>query len=72
MKLTEEQLNFLTRINLEGPRHYSIFGDRVGDEEAKIQLREMASSGLLIFNEFDARITEKGKELIRDRTTFRL
>lgn len=68
--LTEEQLNFLTRLNLQGPLEYHFFGDRVGDEEAKKQLTKMAEYGYVNFDGLTASITPKGKELIKDRTTF--
>lgn len=70
MKLSMEQLNFLTRLNLAGSQHYSIFGDRVGDEEAKEQLKYLHKLGVIRFDGFEASITEQGKQLIKDETHY--
>lgn len=70
-KLSEEQLNFLARLNLTGVQHYDVFGDSVGDKEAKKLLSEMHIEGYLIYSGGDATITDKGKEVVKDRTTYR-
>jgi hypothetical protein len=69
-KLTEEQLNFLARLKLEGSQHYDIFGDRIGDEEAEKQLEEMSKEGYVTYLGGDATITKKGLEQVNDRTIY--
>ncbi|MTI83453.1 MAG: hypothetical protein FH756_05995 [Firmicutes bacterium] len=70
ISLPEEQLNFLVRLNIQGPLHYSYFGDRVGDDKAKQQLRAMAEQGYVIFDGMDVKITEKVKKLVVGKSFF--
>ena len=69
-KLSEEQLNFLTRLKIGGSQHYSIFGDTIGDEEAEKQLKEMDKNGYVKYLGGDATITKKGLEQVKNRTLY--
>lgn len=75
MDLTEEQLNFLARIKINGALSSDFLGDRLDipncDTEAEKQCNQMVKAGYLVTNEFEYDITDKGLELVKNRMTYK-